>query len=193
MRAEVLTVFQIILQDAIFNCLIVVQSRDWDFLSKNKDLSMSVNSKANDFKVILGIHPWTLKLCFCLLLFCCFFLCYLISFNPLSKIKQGCLKIEKFIFNTVLIWFKLSYVDLFLHIWYVEGFYCMKNVQIRSFFWCIFFRIWTEYSHLLCKSPYSVQIIRTRKNSVFGHFIMQYKKLKLELVIALNQKKKSCR
>ena len=114
MRAEVLTVFQIILQDAIFNCLIVAQSRDWDFLSKNKDLSMSVNSKANDFKVILGIHPWTLKLCFCLLLFCCFFLCYLISFNPLSKIKQGCLKIEKFIFNTVHIWFKFSYVDLFL-------------------------------------------------------------------------------
>ena len=33
------------------------------------------------------------------------------------------------------------------------------NVQIRSFFWSVFSRIRTEYGK-----------IRTRKNSVFGHF-----------------------
>ena len=35
--------------------------------------------------------------------------------------------------------------------------YCAKNVQIRSFFWSVFFHIWTEYGK-----------IWTRKNSVFG-------------------------
>ena len=35
---------------------------------------------------------------------------------------------------------------------------CVKSVQIRSFFWSVFCRIWTEYGDLLCKSPYSVQI-----------------------------------
>ena len=37
--------------------------------------------------------------------------------------------------------------------------HCVKSVQIRSFFWSIFSRIRTEYGE-----------IRTRKNSVFGHF-----------------------
>ena len=41
--------------------------------------------------------------------------------------------------------------------------HCMKIVQIRSFFWSVFSRIWTEYSVQIRK-------IRTRKNSVFGHF-----------------------
>ena len=36
---------------------------------------------------------------------------------------------------------------------------CVKSVQIRSFFWFVFSCIWTEYRK-----------IRTRKNSVFGHF-----------------------
>ena len=35
----------------------------------------------------------------------------------------------------------------------------MKSVQIRSFVWSVFSRIWTEYGK-----------IPTRKNSVFGHF-----------------------
>ena len=34
----------------------------------------------------------------------------------------------------------------------------VKNVQIRSFFWSIFFCIWAEYGDLLHKSPYSVRI-----------------------------------
>ena len=39
-------------------------------------------------------------------------------------------------------------------------FHCVKNVQKRSFFWSLFsFRIQSEYRK-----------IRTRKNSIFGHF-----------------------
>ena len=37
--------------------------------------------------------------------------------------------------------------------------HCVISVQIRSFFWSIFYCIWAEYRK-----------IRTRKNSVFGHF-----------------------
>ena len=50
--------------------------------------------------------------------------------------------------------------------------HCLKSVQIRSFFWSVFTYIWTEYGDLLRKSPCSVQMqkIRSRKNSVFGHF-----------------------
>ena len=36
--------------------------------------------------------------------------------------------------------------------------YCVKSVQIRSFFWSVFFCIRTEYEDLLRKSPYSVRI-----------------------------------
>ena len=39
------------------------------------------------------------------------------------------------------------------------GYHCMKSVQIRSFFWSVFSCIRTEHRE-----------IRTRKNSVFGHF-----------------------
>ena len=41
--------------------------------------------------------------------------------------------------------------------------HCVKSVQIRSVFWSVFPCIRTEYGDLLRK-------IRTRKNSVFGHF-----------------------
>ena len=37
--------------------------------------------------------------------------------------------------------------------------HCVKSVQIRSYFWSAFSHIWTEYRK-----------IRTRNNSVFGHF-----------------------
>ena len=40
--------------------------------------------------------------------------------------------------------------------------YCVKSVQIRSFFWPVFFHIWTEYGEILCISPYSV---RMRENT----------------------------
>ena len=38
----------------------------------------------------------------------------------------------------------------------------VKSVQIRSFFWSIFSRIWTEYGEILPISPYSV---RMRENT----------------------------
>ena len=49
---------------------------------------------------------------------------------------------------------------------------CLKSVQIWSFSWSVFSCIWTEYGDLRSKSPYSVRIqeIRTRKDSLFGHF-----------------------
>ena len=39
--------------------------------------------------------------------------------------------------------------------------HCVKSVQMRSFIWSLFSRIWTEYGDLLCKSPYS---FRMREN-----------------------------
>ena len=72
-------------------------------------------------------------------------------------------------------------------IWAIEWtktvlrYHCVKSVQIRSFFWSVFSCIRTECGDLLGKSPYSVRIqkntdqseyrkLRTRDNSVFGHF-----------------------
>ena len=37
--------------------------------------------------------------------------------------------------------------------------YCVKSIQIRRFFWSVFYRIRTEYGK-----------IRTRKKTVYGHF-----------------------
>ena len=36
--------------------------------------------------------------------------------------------------------------------------HCVKNVKIRSLFWSIFSRIWTEYGEIRSISPYSVQM-----------------------------------
>ena len=36
--------------------------------------------------------------------------------------------------------------------------YCVKSVQIRSYFWSLFSRIRTEYREILCISPYSVRM-----------------------------------
>ena len=49
--------------------------------------------------------------------------------------------------------------------------HCVKSVQIRSFFWSVFSRIWTEYGEILRISPYPVRMqeIQTRRNSVLGH------------------------
>ena len=60
----------------------------------------------------------------------------------------------------------------------------MKIVQIRSFFWSLFSRIQTEY-------PVSFRIqsecgkIRTRKNSVFGHFSHSDLIIKILIILAL--------
>ena len=49
----------------------------------------------------------------------------------------------------------------------------MKNVQIRSYFWSVFFCIWTEHGDLLRKSRIQsvYKKIQTRNNSIFGHFL----------------------
>ena len=49
----------------------------------------------------------------------------------------------------------------------LNRYHCVKSVQIQSFFWSVFSCIWWEYGDLL-QSEY--RKIRTRKNSVFGHF-----------------------
>ena len=48
----------------------------------------------------------------------------------------------------------------------------VKSVQIRSFFWSVFSCIWTEYGDLLINLRIQSEYrkIRTRNNSVFGHF-----------------------
>ena len=46
---------------------------------------------------------------------------------------------------------------------------CVKKAQIRSFFWSVFSLIRTEYGKILCIQCECGKI-RTRKNSVFGHF-----------------------
>ena len=53
-----------------------------------------------------------------------------------------------------------------------QNIYCVKSVQIRSFFWSVFSCIWTEYGYLTRKSPYSVQMRENtdHKNSVLGQF-----------------------
>ena len=37
-----------------------------------------------------------------------------------------------------------------------EKYHCVKSVQIPSFFWSAFSRIWTEYEEMQSISPYSV-------------------------------------
>ena len=49
-------------------------------------------------------------------------------------------------------------------------FHCVKSVQIRSFFLPVFSQIWTEYGDLWSGILSECEKIRTRKNSVFGHF-----------------------
>ena len=49
----------------------------------------------------------------------------------------------------------------------------VKSVQIRSFFWFVFSRIWTEYREILRKSPYLIRVRENTdhiKSSVFGPF-----------------------
>ena len=46
--------------------------------------------------------------------------------------------------------------------------HCVKSVQMRSFFWSVFSCIRTEYGNIRVQFKY--RKIRTRNNSVFGHF-----------------------
>ena len=42
--------------------------------------------------------------------------------------------------------------------YYHENIHCMKSVQLRSFFWSVFSRIWTQYGEILRISLYSVRM-----------------------------------
>ena len=49
--------------------------------------------------------------------------------------------------------------------------HCVKSIQIRSYFWSVFSRIRNEYGYFVSLRIQSeCGKIRTRNNSVFGHF-----------------------
>ena len=52
------------------------------------------------------------------------------------------------------------------------GTHCVKSAQIRSYFWSVFSRIWTEYGEIQSISPCSVQMRENedQNNSDYGHF-----------------------
>ena len=53
----------------------------------------------------------------------------------------------------------------------LEFLQCVKSVQIRSYFWSVFSRIRNEYGYFVSLRIQSeCGKIRTRNNSVFGHF-----------------------
>ena len=45
---------------------------------------------------------------------------------------------------------------------------CVKKVQIGSFFWSVFSRIWTEYGDLLCKSRFTFYAVKEQKSEVYS-------------------------
>ena len=68
------------------------------------------------------------------------------------------------------VYFEFLFLNsLFCHFHEVH---CVESVQIRSFFWSLFSRIWTECGEIRSISRIQSECgkIRTRKNSVFGHF-----------------------
>ena len=80
---------------------------------------------------------------------------------------------RKFAFRIAFSWMRFSNLD------------CVKSIQIRSYFWPVFSCIWTEYGDLLrlrrfIQSEY--RKIRTRNNSVFGHFSHSIRDLDLEIL-----------
>ena len=78
--------------------------------------------------------------------------------NTLSHLKL------KALWNLYYVKFVLSFlknVETKLAI-YRRKHLCVKSVQIRSFFWSAFSRIWTKYGEIIRISPYSV---RMRKNT----------------------------
>ena len=60
--------------------------------------------------------------------------------------------------------------------------YCVKSVQIRSYFWSLFSRIWNEYGEIRSISPYSLRMLGNMDQKqlriwtlftlcVFGYFL----------------------
>ena len=52
--------------------------------------------------------------------------------------------------------------------------HCVKSVLYSEFFRSVFFHIWTEYEDLLCKYPYSGQMLENtdQKNSDTFHTVL---------------------
>ena len=66
----------------------------------------------------------------------------------------------------------------------INPFALREKCPNTEFFWSLFSRIWTEYGELLRKLPYSeCGKIRTRKNSVSGHFS---RSIRLKFCLARN-------
>ena len=60
---------------------------------------------------------------------------------------------------------------IMIFVFHILNFHFVKSVQIRSFFWSVFSRIRTEYEEIVfLRIQSEFMKIRTRKNSVFGHF-----------------------
>ena len=90
------------------------------------------------------------------------FVCFVCCFCKLSLVAIVRLQWKEILTFYVIFWVLLLEPNIILR----------ESVQIRSFFWSVFSPIRTEYGEIRLISPYSVRMrkIRTRKNSVFGHF-----------------------
>ena len=62
----------------------------------------------------------------------------------------GMVALHKLYFST-----KLSHQKIRWNYGILRSVNCVKSVQIRSFFWSVFSRIWTEYGEIWSISPYS--------------------------------------
>ena len=70
---------------------------------------------------------------------------------------------------------KFSVIDFFM-------IFCVKRVQIRSFFWSVFSLIWTEYGDLWSTEISEYGKIWSRKNSVFGQFSLRFLRIFSDLL-----------
>ena len=64
------------------------------------------------------------------------------------------------------------------------NFHCVKNVQIRSFFWSVFSRIRTEYGEIQSISPYSVWMRENTDQK--KHRIRTLSTQSLQLLVCMN-------
>ena len=77
-----------------------------------------------------------------------------------------------FLVSWILFFRILNFVfHIMIFVFHILNFHFVKSVQIRSFLWCVFYRIRTEYEEIVfLRIQSEFMKIRTRKNSVFGHF-----------------------
>ena len=65
--------------------------------------------------------------------------------------------------------------------------YCVKSVEIRSFFWSVFSRIRTECGDLFGKSPYSVRIRENTDQKKLGIWTLFTQRRQLRNVMFFKQ------